>query len=214
MAVVTSDDDLSKGHVEYLEARLIEMATAAGRVALDNAINPLIDRRRLPEADKANMEQFLANLQIILPVIGLDALKQQPRAVRRPTSEDAAPSEEGTRFEIRHQSSVFAEAVEEEDEFVVLDGSEALRNTKTSSTGYLKLKQRLIDEGVLCPTSDERLRFTRSYSFRSPSAASAVVLDRNSNGRLEWKVKGKAMSYADWQERAAADHARHELEAT
>ncbi|WP_235442121.1 GIY-YIG nuclease family protein [Rhabdonatronobacter sediminivivens] len=40
VAVTTSDDDLSKGHAEYLEARLIEMTASAGRVALDNAIHP------------------------------------------------------------------------------------------------------------------------------------------------------------------------------
>jgi hypothetical protein len=77
IAVTTSDDDLSKGHVEYLEARLIELATQANRVALDNGNNPASQRRRLPEADEANMEQFLANLKIMLPVSGLDMLKPQ-----------------------------------------------------------------------------------------------------------------------------------------
>lgn len=61
IAVTTSDDDLSKGHAEYLEARLIRVAAQAGRVTLDNGTQPDTDRRRLPEADVANMEQFLAN---------------------------------------------------------------------------------------------------------------------------------------------------------
>ena len=83
VAIVTSDDDLSKGHVEYLEARMIELAQTSRRVVLDNATTPSGDRRRLPEADQANMEQFLANMRVILPVIGLDLLKAQPAAVRR-----------------------------------------------------------------------------------------------------------------------------------
>ena len=65
IAVTTSDDDLSKGHAEYLEARLIELTKQAGRVTLDNGTQPDTSRRRLPEADVANMEQFLANLRII-----------------------------------------------------------------------------------------------------------------------------------------------------
>lgn len=81
IAVTTSDDDLSRGHVEYLEARLIELALAANRVTLDNATSPSGQRRRLPEADLANMESFLSRLKIILPVVGLDLLKPQPRAV-------------------------------------------------------------------------------------------------------------------------------------
>ena len=74
ITVTTSDDDLSKGHAEYLEARLIRLTAQAGRVTLDNGTQPDTDRRRLPEADVANMEQFLSNLKIILPVIGLDML--------------------------------------------------------------------------------------------------------------------------------------------
>ena len=81
ITITTSDDDMSKGHAEYLEARLIQITAQAGRVSLDNGTQPDTLRRRLPEADVANMEQFLANLRIILPVIGLEMLKQQPKAV-------------------------------------------------------------------------------------------------------------------------------------
>ena len=45
IAVTTSDDDLSKGHAEYLEARLIEQTAQAGRVTLDNATQPDSQRR-------------------------------------------------------------------------------------------------------------------------------------------------------------------------
>ena len=43
---------------------------------------------------------------------------------------------------------------------------------------------------MLIVQSGKRLIFAKPYSFSSPSAAAAVVLDRNSNGRSEWKVKG------------------------
>lgn len=204
ITITTSDDDLSKGHAEYLEARLIEMAGAARRVTLDNGTSPDTTRRRLPEADVANMEQFLANLKIILPVIGLDMLKPQPRAV----SDTATPVDLRThgevRFEIRHRSGVQAEAVEEEGEFVVLEGSEALTGTGYVQQSYAGLKQKLIEDGVLTPVADGRLRFARAYAFSSPSAAAAVVLDRNSNGRTEWKVKDGKQSYHDWQQARAA----------
>ncbi|WP_422395597.1 DUF4357 domain-containing protein [Roseovarius phycicola] len=50
----------------------------------------------------------------------------------------------------------------------------------------------------------KKLRFTKPWSFNSPSAAAAVVLDRNSNGRLEWKVKGSKQTYHDWQQAEAS----------
>lgn len=203
IAVTTSDDDLSKGHVEYLEARLIQMATEANRVTLDNGTSPAGQRRRLPEADQANMEQFLANLKIILPVVGLDLLKPQPRAV----AQAATPVEQRTvsdvKFEIRHKSGIYANAVEEDGEFIVLEGSRALTNQGYVMQSYAALKQNLINTGVLVPAQEGRLTFARPYSFSSPSAAAAVVLDRNSNGRTEWKVKGSKQSYHDWQQARA-----------
>ncbi|MDQ2092310.1 GIY-YIG nuclease family protein [Marimonas arenosa] len=209
IAVTTSDDDLSKGHAEYLEARLIQITAQAGRVTLDNGTQPDTSRRRLPEADVANMEQFLANLRIILPVVGLDMLKPQPRAV----TQTAKPVDERTtgevQFEIRHKSGVQATAVEEDGEFIVLEGSEALIDT-----GYVQhhtaksTKERLLTEGVLTKEGvgdgENKLRFAKPWTFSSPSAAAAVILDRHSNGRIEWKVKGSKQSYHDWQQVQAA----------
>lgn len=204
ITITTSDDDLSKGHAEYLEARLIRVTAQAGRVTLDNGTQPDTDRRRLPEADVANMEQFLSNLRIILPVIGLDMLKPQARAV----TQVAKPAEERTveevHFEIRHKSRVQAIAVEEDGEFIVLEGSEALSGTGYVQQSYVGLKEKLIAEGVLVPVREDRLKFARPWPFNSPSAAAAVVLDRNSNGRLEWKVRGSTQNYHEWQQAQAS----------
>lgn len=200
ITITTSDDDLSKGHVEYLEARLIEMAVNAGRVDLDNGTQPDTSRRRLPEADVANMEQFLANLRIVLPVIGLEMLKPQPRAI----TDTARPAEERTvgdvHYEIRHKSGVQATAVEEDGEFIVLEGSEALTATGYVQQSYGSLKEKMISDGVLVQHDKGILKFSKPWSFSSPSAAAAVVLDRNSNGRTEWKVKGSKQSYHDLQQ--------------
>lgn len=207
ITVTTSDDDLSKGHAEYLEARLIQMTVGAGRVTLDNGTQPDFLRRRLPEADVANMEQFLANLQIILPVIGLDMLKPQPKAVTQVAQPVDQRVTGEVQFEIRHKSGVNATAVEEDGEFVVLEGSEALTGTGYVQQGYGGLKKKLIADGVLVPQDglpgSNKLRFARPWSFDSPSAAAAVVLDRNSNGRVEWKVKGASQTYHDWQQAQA-----------
>jgi len=203
ITVTTSDDDLSKGHAEYLEARLIRLTAQAGRVTLDNGTQPDTDRRRLPEADVANMEQFLSNLKIILPVIGLDMLKPQPRAV----TQVAKPAEERTveevHFEIRHKSGVQATAVEEDGEFVVLEGSEALIGTGYVQKSYGGLKDKMIAEGALVPHAPDRMRFAKPWPFSSPSAAAAVILDRNANGRLEWKVRGAQLNYHEWQQAQA-----------
>ncbi len=45
------------------------------------------------------------------------------------------------------------------------------------------------------------LRFSRPWPFTSPSAAAAVVLDRDSNGPPEWKVRGFKENYHDCSKR-------------
>ncbi len=179
------------------------MAIGAGRVSLDNGQAPSADKRRMPEADRANMEAFLANLKVILPVVGLDLLKPRPFATTKPTG--SVPEAGEVRFEIRHKSGVKAAGVEEEGEFIVLKGSEALKDAGYQGTNsYGELKQELIAQGVLAASADDKFyEFVRPYSFKSPSAAAAVVLDRNANGRLEWKVVGSKLTYHQWQEERA-----------
>lgn len=203
VVITTSDEALTKGHVRYLEARLIEVAISAGRVSLDNGQAPNADKRRMPEADRANMEAFLANLRVILPVVGLDLLK--PRPVAASTLSGIAPVADGVRFEIRHKSGVKATGLEEEGEFIVLNGSEALKDAGYQGVNsYGELKQELIAQGVLKTSPEAKVyEFARPYAFTSPSAAAAVVLDRNSNGRLEWKVVGSKLTYHEWQEEKA-----------
>lgn len=200
VVVTTSDEALTKGDVRYLEARLIELAYEAGRVKLDNSQAPKADRRRLPEAGRANMEAFLANLKIVLPVIGIDLLKPRPSRTRAQT--DKTSNEDIPQFEIRHKSGVKALALEQDGEFVVVEGSQALKNAGYSSTdNYGSLKHELVTKGILETSEDDQYyRFSKAYAFKSPSAAAAIILDRNSNGRQEWKVVDAKMSYHEWQE--------------
>lgn len=208
VVVTTSDEALTKGHVRYLEARLIEMAKAAGRVQLDNGQSPDAERRRLPEADRANMEAFLANLRIVLPTIGLDLLKPRPQVTERAsTSVDVVRAPPTVVFEIAHRSGIKALATEIDGEFIVLKGSEARKDTQNAGRGYQGLKDELVTQGVLVVApSGIKFVFARDQGFSSPSAAAAVVLDRNANGRIEWKTVDGHLTYHDWQEqRPSAD---------
>lgn len=175
------------------------MAKSAGRVILDNGQEPNADKKKLPEVDRSNMEAFLANLKVILPVVGLDLLKPRPVAAMS-TTPSSGPFG-AVRFEIRHKSGVKATGVEEEGEFVVLQGSEALKDAGFHSNSYGELRQELLSQDVLVPSVDgNKYTFAHPYPFKSPSAAAAVVLDRNANGRYEWKVVGSKQTYHEWQE--------------
>ena len=251
--VSSSDHNLSKTHVKYLESRLIAIAKRAGRATLHNSTTP--DYTQLHEAEVAYMESFLEHMRLVLPVLGLDVLKETEirrvaggasvsstggispsretghRTARQTAldlgdgllrrrlpqvdsygvpeyglpSVEAVPVCNDGGFELAdRKQGKLADACEIEGEFIVLAGSFARADSPESSNSYRNLRQSLKEDGTL---RDEggRLVFTRDTAFRSPSAASAVILDRNDNGRTTWRVKGKrGTTYADWQEAQVA----------
>ena len=212
VVVTTSDESLTKGHVRYLEARLIQIAKEYGRVALKNAQQP--NRPYLPETDKANMERFLEDIRLILPVVGLDLFERDAAARarrpenRHPVTEDAVGVLH-PKFTIYNKDGVAATMVEAGNEYVVMKDSTAMKDTRASSMPYARLKERLIREKKLVEENGF-YRLTTDVAFQSLSASAAVVIDRNVNGRTQWRLGAetycdwlKAKTYADWQMEAA-----------
>ncbi len=68
----------------------------------------------------------------------------------------------------------------EQSMFVVNAGS-IISDGITEGFGYGSLRSELIDNNII----QDRI-FIKDYTFKSPSAAAAVVLGRSSNGRKEW----------------------------
>jgi len=206
--VVTSkDQNLTKAHVRYVESRLIAIAGAAGRATLANGTAP--DSGYLPEADIADMEFFIQQIRIVLPVLGLDLLRDKPTAAPLPTAE-APPTREADNsplFELTsHKHDLQAQAREVNGSFIVLAGSHA-RGQWQGAQGhsYENLHHQLLEEGRLAPDPiTGRTVFREDYAFRSPSAASAVVLGRQDNGRMSWRIQGTGKTYAEWQNEQVA----------
>lgn len=74
--IVSKDDGLTKAHVRYLEARIIEKIKAASRAILLNSTNP-DSKGLLPEAAEADMETFLSEIEVLLPVLGYDVFPEK-----------------------------------------------------------------------------------------------------------------------------------------
>ena len=195
VVVTSKDENLTKAHVRYLESRLIDIATGAGRSQVTNSTTPTPPG--LPEPDVADMEFFLDQTLQTLPVLGFDFLVPR-RVADRSEAQGRDGNGEG-RF-VLTGSGVEAHAVEVGGEFVVLKGSTARRERTPSMMSYVALRQRLTDSDLFAESSnDELYELTEDTPFRSPSAAAAVMLGRSANGRIEWKVEGTGQTYADWQ---------------
>ena len=175
----TTAGQLNKAHVQFLESRLIALARAAKRMPLDNANQPA--EPSLSEADRADMEVFLGHMLGMLPVLGVHAFEQAPKAPAAKAGPVLSCKGKG----------VQATGYEASQGFVVRAGSQAVADTVPSMAlhvrGMYDLRQELIGNGVL-GLQGGLYQFTQDYSFSSPSTAAAVVLGRSANGRIEWKA--------------------------
>lgn len=174
VVVASKDENLSKGHIRYLEARLIEEATAIGRVSLTNSQS---GRGRLSEADAADMEVFLSRVRQLLPLLGTNMLV--------PT-DDTPDLPAATRLQCRilgltaygRRSSVG---------FIVYKDSQAVPDLRPSAGDRARnIREHLIQSGAMVLEGDH-YRFVKDAEFTSPSLAAVAVCGGSMNGLTAWK---------------------------
>ncbi|MCY4327900.1 MAG: GIY-YIG nuclease family protein [Rhodobacteraceae bacterium] len=210
VCVVTSkDQNITKAHARYLEARLIAIARASENASVMNGTAP--SPIPLPEADESDMEFFIEQIRLIFPVLGFNFLRQYTGDAQtaRTTGADLADGDDIPVFRLfGRKRGVEAHAQEIGGEFVVLKDSTAVAaRSNKSDRSYAKRQMQLIKSGKLVKREGGILMFSENVSFRSPSAASAVILGRSDNGRRSWKHSKSDVSYGEWQSRQLASAA-------
>jgi hypothetical protein len=204
VCIVTSKDlNLTKAHVRYLESRFVEIAKAAGRANLANGNDPA--KKSLPESDVADMEFFIEQVRLILPIVGFDFLraKATPASAMQTASEVENLKGHPVELIMKSQSHKYeAHGIESDGEFTVLAGSHATLETGFAQNSYAALREQLIKEGRLKQVDGQQpvLEFTENVSFSSPSAAASVIANHNSNGRTEWKLISNGQTLKEWQD--------------
>ena len=73
---ISKDDLLTKTQIKYLESRLVQLAIEAKTAEIENGTTPSLPT--LHEADISDMEYFLDQLKLILPVMGFRFLSPTP----------------------------------------------------------------------------------------------------------------------------------------
>jgi hypothetical protein len=197
--IVSKDENLTKAHGRYLEARIMALIRAAARAVLVNGTEP--DFKGLPEPEIADMEGFLSEIEVLLPVLGFDVLRRAAETGDAGVGHDAAEpvftfTEAGTQ----------ARAKEAGGEYVVLAGSLArVKETKTIHDGAKSQRRQLVEDGVLVKTEDgQHYTFVRDVAFSSPSGAAAVVYGGNVSGPAYWKRESDGLTYKDWRQQQLA----------
>lgn len=201
---VSKDDNLTKAHVRYIEARLIALAKTAKRSVVTNGTAPN-EQGMLPEPDQVEMDEFIAQARLLLGALGYDIFEPlktpaQNTPVVVPTQQQAAPALSSFKFSGPNFEATLS-VDQNSGQFVVLSGSKARKaETPSLQPTYKNLRAQLVQSGVLESLDEGSYRFTQDYAFSAPTPAAQVVCGSTASGRAAWKTDPGNISFADWQD--------------
>jgi hypothetical protein len=146
------------------------------------------------------MEYFLEQIQVVLPVLGFDFLKEMKKPSQKSqmlaTTISSEITEETEFFLATKDTDANAKVID--GEFYVLAGSQVRRDVTDTKHPYTKnLRPQLFENNII---DSNTFIFNQDYLFSSPSAAGGVILGRASNGRKDWRQVGTNITYGQWLE--------------
>lgn len=185
-AVLFSGDELDRTRTRYLENQLVSIAIEVGnfQVLTKNTYKNEI----VSEAVKAEMDEFIHNIKIMINTLGFGVLEQAGAFTKEISSVPNNHIDEKIEklYCKNKDGSVLAEGFVDVSGFMVLKGSHVcpIRGSfEKGQTGYFKLRKKLENDKII----DNGL-FTKDWLFNAPSAAAAIIFGRGANGQKEWKT--------------------------
>jgi hypothetical protein len=180
---LSKDNNLNKAHIKYLENRLHDIAKSANRYKVENSVTPT--QSSISESDTAEMDEFIEHLKLLVSTLGHKVFEEK---------REVKPKKDQNIFYIKAARGADAQGERTSDGFVVYKGSIASDSTTSSmANSSLRLKESLIDYGDLQLVNGNYI-FTEDYIFSSPTTAAVIVMGRNANGLVEWKlIDGKTL---------------------
>jgi hypothetical protein len=139
----------------------------------------------------------LAQVQLVLPVLGVDVLR--PVATRDRAA--LATRDDSPKF-VMEDVGAIAHATEINGQFVVLKGSTArIKAADSWDNNYKAMREQLISEKKLVRKDNEYYEFTEDVEFNAPTPAAVVVAGGIRNGRTSWRLEqDRQVTYAKWKE--------------
>jgi hypothetical protein len=198
----STDTNLTKAHILYLESRLITLSNISARSKVENGNSPSLPA--LPESDQAYMEEWLDWIKILLPVLGYNFAMPVPVLIKGNQTDDTT-SEAGDGLKLyMDKVGVNARLHEVNGEWIIVAGSTLRKEVKDSLPDSLvKLRESLITEGIIVDDAfnTEYLKFTRNYPASSLSMASSLIGGATYSGTGSWIVEATNEPYYLWRQR-------------
>lgn len=177
VAFIRKDDNLTKAHVKYLESRCLTLASQAQRFNLKNGTESSLPS--LPEADRAELDEFLENLKLLLSALGYPVLHEIIPMEQKNLADPL--------FICKGKGAV-ATGRMINDGFIVYKGSTVTTNTSKAVTSRNhKMLEKLLFNKYLEKKNLDSYVLIKDCVFNSPSAASDIVLGNSTSGWKKWK---------------------------
>ncbi len=187
----SKDENLTKGHIKYLESRLTSISIEADRYKIENSNTPT--ESMLPRADKDAMEEFIHNLRIVLGTLGHRVLEPVKVVKQQTLDINSKPnlSQFTFSFSIR---GLHATGQQTDDGFVLFKGSDVSGKISKSMPGKtLAIREKWIADGTLQPEG-ENYRLNKDSILSSSSYAAVIVAGTSRSGPQSWiDEKGRSL---------------------
>lgn len=173
--ITTNNNTFTKAHIKYLEWYCYDQCLSINRFKLQQTIPT---KPFLPEQTIADLMDIFDTIKILISTLGYHLFEE----ARQSSNNSAAETD------IYYCKSKGVEASGQftDEGLVVLKNSQMVLEHAPSMKSYLPLRNKLIADGIVKKRINHYV-FVSDHIFSSPSAASAVVLGRPSNGWVDWK---------------------------
>ena len=175
VAFTSTDSHLNRTHVQYLESKLVQLASEVKQCTLVNDQIPQLPA--LANADMAYAQSYLTKLVLCLPIIGVNIF-EKPRE-----------GTDKTQYLHLEGKGIKAQGFEDTRGFRVRSGSQMVKNDQVASQAHARIRRtrdEVIRQGIV-EDQGTAYKFIRECTFNSPSAAASALLGRAADGFREWK---------------------------
>lgn len=196
----SKDENLTKSHIRYLEARSIEEARLARRYELANGSNTQLSS--LPRADRDSMEEFFQNLKVLLGTLGHRVLESLIKIKVVEQEENSTDNfSEILKFE---SSSFLAMGFQTDEGFIILKGSTISHDVSSSITPTLSNFREDAKKNGELKRQGDKVILVEDILFSSPSYAASFAAGNSRNGRISWK-NNDGLTLRDLEEQALVE---------
>lgn len=175
--ITTSNNTFTKAHIKYLEWYCYEKCREIDRYKTHQSVPT---KSYIPEHVVADLMDMFDTLKILLSTLGYTIFEE----LREQTG--LSNKNEGILF--CRGKGIEGTGEYTDEGLVVFKNSQMAIETTPSMRTNLELRNKLILDNVVIKIDNVYI-FQSDYVFKSPSAASAAILGRPSNGWTDWKDK-------------------------